>query len=64
MPPQHLQAAPETELPGLGTADRLHAAVAISDDKVARRQPNSRGVELGDRKAAERQRDLRLESSE
>ena len=27
--PQHLQAALETESPGLGTADRLHAAVAI-----------------------------------
>ena len=26
---QHLQAALETESPGLGTADRLHAAVAI-----------------------------------
>ena len=29
MTPQYLQAALETESPGLGTADRLHAAVAI-----------------------------------
>lgn len=27
--PQHLQAALDTESPGLGTADRLQAAVAI-----------------------------------
>lgn len=27
--PQHVQAALETESPGLGTADRLHAAVAL-----------------------------------
>jgi predicted nucleic acid-binding protein len=27
--PDHLRAALETKLPGLGTADRLHAAVAI-----------------------------------